>query len=416
MKAEIVSVGSELTCGISLDTNAQWLSERLGELGIPVGFHTTVGDDLEDNLDVFRHAAKRANVVVVTGGLGPTADDLTREALAKLAGTELVLDETSLKLIEQMFQLRGRQMPERNRVQALFPKGAEPIRNANGTAPGIWMEYQQCVFVCLPGVPSEMKAMFQTEVAPRLRARFPSRAAIAHRIIRCFGAGESQIEEMLGDMTARGRQPEIGITASEATISLRITATGPTYEEAFAAVEPDAKLIYEKLGDLVYGENHDQLHTIVGRKLLETNTTISTAESCTGGLLGHWLTEIPGISPVYLGGVVSYSNEAKMDLLNVPKEMLDQFGAVSPQVAQAMAEGCRNRFKSQLGVGITGVAGPGGGSATKPVGLVYVALAHPTGVELAKYNWGGDRTSIKIRSAKTALNLVRLYLKKKTET
>lgn len=418
MKTEILSIGSELVRGQNLDTNAHWLSRRLLSAGIDVHFHSTVGDDLDDNVAVFRAALDRSELVIATGGLGPTADDLTREALARVADVELLLDNASLEHITAMFRARNRPMPDRNRVQAYFPAGATPIPNPNGTAPGIWMPLRrtssnasgESLVVCLPGVPTEMFAMMDEWVLPRLRERFAAGRAIVQKALHCFGAGESHIEEKLGDLTRRGRRPEVGITASEATISIRITAQAASSEEAQAVIDPDAAFVRERLGPLVYGEDDDQLHTSVARLLEEKKCTLATAESCTGGLVGHLLTEVAGVSRHYLGGVVAYSNEAKRDLLAVPAELLERYGAVSPEVAAAMAEGCRRRFGSDLAIAVTGIAGPGGGSPQKPVGLVYVALAHAGGIKTAQYNWQADRSAVKLRSAKTALNLMRLHL------
>lgn len=412
MNAEILSIGSELTSGQNVDTNAAWLSRRLNEAGIPVAFHTTVGDDLSANIQVFRQALSRCEVVVATGGLGPTADDLTREALAEVAGVPLTLDPVSLHVIQSMFQSRKRPMPERNRVQAMFPEGSTVVPNPRGTAPGIWMDFADKVFVALPGVPREMFGMFDEWVLPRLTERFSGGQVIVHRVLRCFGAGESHIEEMLGDLTRRGRDPEVGITASGATISLRITARAETVEAARALIEPDALSIRQKLGDLVFGEGEDELHTAVARLLLEKKKTISTAESCTGGMIGSLLTEFAGISASYLGGVISYSNEAKEKFLGVPAEMIERHGAVSAEVAEAMARGCRERFGSDLAISVTGIAGPDGGSAEKPVGLVYACLATGEGHRITRFQWGNDRAFVRTGSAKMALNLVRLELLK----
>lgn len=410
MSAEIISIGSELTSGKNLDTNARWLSQRLGEIGVEVGFHTTVADDLQANLDVFRIACSRAKIVLVTGGLGPTADDLTREVLAKLAGAELVFDPTSFGQIEQMFAKRQRVMPERNKVQAYFPAGATPIPNERGTAPGIWMKHGNATIACMPGVPDEMFAMFNDWVLPRLAQAVGGGQAIVHRTLRCFGAGESAIEEKLGDLTRRGRRPEVGITASEGTISLRVTAIGATPAEANQLAEPDVDYICKTLGELVFGQEDDDLQGVVVRLLAERNKTLATAESCTGGLVGHLLTEVPGASRVFLGGVVAYSNPAKEIFVGVPADLLRAKGAVSPEVAAALARGARERFGADLGLGITGIAGPDGGTPEKPVGLVHIALASSVGVEQAQYNWLASRSSVKIRSAKTALNLARLHL------
>lgn len=410
MRAEIISVGSELTSGVSLDTNGQWLSARLAEVGIEVAFHTTVADDMEANVGVFDIATKRADLVLVTGGLGPTLDDLTREALAKVAGVDLVFDQPSFDRLQQIFQYLKRPMPERNRVQAYFPSGSTVVPNENGTAPGIWLEVGQSLVVCMPGVPREMKPMFTNWVLPRLLQRFGAGKVIVHRTLRCFGAGESHVEQMLGEFTKRGRHPEVGITVSEATISLRVTAKAGSTDEARSLIDPDIIKIREILGPLVFGEEDEQLQNVVGRLLLNLNVTLSTAESCTGGMLGEWLTQLPGISSVYMGGVVSYANEAKKDLLGVSQEILDQHGAVSEECAAAMALGCQKRFHTDLAVSITGIAGPDGGTPEKPVGLVYVGLAHADGVKVRSFQWGADRESNRIRATKMALNMVRRYL------
>jgi nicotinamide-nucleotide amidase len=410
MKAEVVSIGSELSSGVRLDTNGQWIAAQLAQIGIDVLYHSTVADDMEANLDVFAHARERADLVLVSGGLGPTKDDLTREALARLAGVDLQFHPPSLEWIESIFKMFNRPMPERNRVQAMFPAGSEVIPNANGTAPGIWLRTGRTIFVCLPGVPREMKPMFVDWVVPRLRQEFSLGEVIVHRTIRSFGAGESQIEEMLGDLTKRGRHPEVGITASEATISLRVTAKAPDEATARQLIEPDARFIYEKLGELIFGEDEIELHHAVARELIAKKVTISTAESCTGGMLGQWLTDTPGVSAVYLGGFVTYSNDLKEKLLGVPRAILETQGAVSEECAAAMASGCRERTGSQIAVSITGIAGPGGGTAEKPVGLVYVGLATPQGVKVRNFKWGNDRKSTRTRAAKMALNLVRLYL------
>jgi nicotinamide-nucleotide amidase len=412
MNAEILSIGTELLLGRNLDTNSQWLSARLSELGVPVACHTTIGDDRAVNVEAFRAAAARSALVLVTGGLGPTLDDLTREVLAEVAGVSLVLDQQSLEHIEAMFARRSRPMPARNRVQAMIPQGSIVIPNPNGTAPGIWMEVGGSVFVCLPGVPKEMYPMFTDWVAPRLAERFGGGRATVVRTIRTFGTGESHIEEMLGDMIRRGRDPEVGITASDATITLRIVAHGATPLEAHAKAEPDVAFVRDRLGPLVYGEDDETMADAVGRLVGARKQTLATAESCTGGLIGHMLTEVPGSSAYYLGGFVVYSNQAKTHFCDVPASMIAEFGAVSPQVAEALAVGVRSRFKADFGIGVTGVAGPGGGTPTKPVGLVYIAVADADGVEVLQSNWPADRSTVKIRSAKSALNLLRLRLLK----
>lgn len=314
--------------------------------------------------------------------------------------------------IEAIFRYLKRPMPERNRVQAYFPEGAVPIPNPNGTAPGIWMELRGKTIVCLPGVPKEMQPMFVDSVLPKLQAKSGVNRVIVHRTLRCFGAGESAVEQMLGDLTRRSRHPQVGITASEATISLRITATAQSVAAAQSLIEVDERFIREQLGPIVFGAEDQQLQHAVFELLRERQRTLASAESCTGGLIGHLLTEVAGISQFYLGGVVAYSNQAKVALLEVPADLIERHGAVSPEVAEAMAIGCRHRFGADIGLATTGIAGPGGGTPEKPVGLVYCAIAYPEGTKIARFQWGADRSSTKLRSAKMTLNLARLYLLK----
>ncbi len=415
MKAEIVAIGTELTSGQSLDTNSQWLSSKLGESGVEVHYHTTLADDLEENVQALRIAAGRADLVLVSGGLGPTQDDLTREALAKLAGVKLVLHEQALVDLEAFFARRNRPMPERNRVQALLPEGALPLANPIGTAPGVWMTIGRSVFAAMPGVPRELKQMYDEQVKPRIEALLGSARVIRTRKINLFGKGESEIESIALDLTARGRKPEVGITASEATISFRIVAEGQDENEANEQLESTARLIYERFGDLIIGEGSEDVADGLVQELAKAGSLISTAESCTGGLIGHLLTSIPGVSATYPGGVVSYSNDVKMQLLGVPKETLEEHGAVSAETAAAMAEGVRQKLGANLGLSVTGIAGPGGGSPTKPVGLVYLGLADGEIVQTKKLELGPEqpREIIQMRSAKHAINWARLHLRKK---
>jgi nicotinamide-nucleotide amidase len=411
-RAEIISIGSELVSGQALDTNSQWLSRELGLVGIAVAYHSTIGDQLDDHVSAFHIAAGRAELVVVTGGLGPTQDDLTREALARAAGVPLREDPASLEAIAAMFARRHRVMAERNRVQALFPETAEVLPNRVGTAPGIWMPLGQSRFACLPGIPSEMKVMFQEQVAPRLRALAWIERHIVQRKINLFGRGESDIESQALDLTARGRVPEVGITAHEATISFRIVGEGETEEQAFRQTELTAAEIYRRFGDLILGEGTVDEPEAVAAQLERTGATLSTAESCTGGLIAHMITTVPGVSPYFLGGVVSYSNDAKTSFLDVPADLIAAHGAVSHQVAEAMARGARARFGSDLAISATGVAGPTGGSVEKPVGRVYLGLATARSVKTRQLDIGPEqpRDIIQHRSAKIALDWVRQAL------
>jgi nicotinamide-nucleotide amidase len=410
MKCEILSIGSELTSGQNLDTNAQWLSRRLSEIGIAVGWHTTIADDLDANIEALRIASRRAGLVLATGGLGPTQDDLTREVLARVAGVELVEHDESLRQIEEMFRRRQRTMPERNRVQALFPAGAEPIPNERGTAPGVWMRLGDCFLAAMPGVPSEMYAMFESQVRPRLLALGLGGSVLIQRKINTFGAGESAVEEKLLDLTRRGHVPEVGITVSDAVISLRILARAPTPAEARMQIDPVEQTIRERLGSLVFGVEEEELQDAVAVLLARNRRSLATAEGVTAGQVAGRLAAVPGVSAWFRGGILAYDNRLKVELLGVPQMLLDTHGAVSAEVAEAMAVGCRTRLRTDLAVSTVGIAGPTDAGPDKPVGLVYVGLAWEGGASAMSFSWIGTRAEVQRRTAKLALNRLRLHL------
>ncbi len=410
MNAVILSVGDELVTGQTLDTNAAWLAAELTRAGLDVLRHVTVGDDLERLTVSIRHALAAAEVVVVTGGLGPTADDLTRQALADAVGQSLEENSEALAQIVAFFERWQRPMAESNRIQALIPRGCHVIPNPRGTAPGIHYHHDAGHLFALPGVPGEMKAMFAESVAPAIAVT--GRATVLVGRLNTFGMSEAKLGEAIADLMARGRNPLVGTTASQAVISVRIIARAPSEAEARSLLEADKDEVRRRLGTSVFGEEDDTLQAATARLLLERGPTIATAESCTGGLLANRLTDMPGSSAYFQRGYVTYSNASKLEMLGVPHEMLESQGAVSAAAAEAMARNCRTSAATDLALSITGIAGPGGGSADKPVGLVFVALAEPKSVQSRRLLLGTHltREEIRDRACKSALNLLRLHL------
>lgn len=418
MNAHILSIGTELTLGQSLDTNSPWLSQQLAAIGVACARHVTVGDELPDIIAALRQAASEADIVLITGGLGPTADDLTREALAAAMGVELIFRPDCLEKIAAYFQERKRQMHERNRVQAMIPDGATPIENTRGTAPGMRAKLGRAEIFVMPGVPAEMEVMFERDVLPALRAIVVSRGGaggiIVQRTLRTLGMSESELGEKIADLMARGRNPAVGTAAVDLIISIRINAQAGTADEAAALAERDAAEVRKRLGTYVFGDNDDRIETAVARLLIEKKKTVSTAESCTGGLVAKRLTDTSGSSAYFLQGFVTYSNDAKSRLLGVPRELIESHGAVSEPVARAMAEGCRHASGTDYAIGVTGIAGPTGATPDKPIGLVYVALASERETIVRELRLGEtlSRWEVRDRSAKAVINLLRLELLK----
>ncbi|NLB55959.1 MAG: CinA family nicotinamide mononucleotide deamidase-related protein, partial [Lentisphaerae bacterium] len=336
MKAAIIAVGDELVLGQTLDSNSAWLSARLAELGIMTAFHKTVADDEQVCAEVFRESAELAGLVIVTGGLGPTDDDITRHALARAMGVSLVLDEVSLARISEFFKGIGREMPAQNIVQAMCPECAKPIENSCGTAPGIYAEISGTPVYVMPGVPHEMRAMYERSVLPSLRAR--SGRVILTRRLDTFGAGESTVAEKLGSLMGRDKMPLVGTTVERGIVSVRIRSESETFDNALEMLERVVAEVNMRLGDLVFGEEGVLLQESVAELLKKTNFTVVTVESCTGGLLSKKLTDIPGSSSYFLGGWVVYSNELKEKLLGIDPSIIKEFGAVSRETALAMAE------------------------------------------------------------------------------
>ena len=412
MNAEIIAIGDELTSGQRLDTNSQWLSQKLGELGVKTTFHTTVADDLNANAAVFRLAASRADIVLSTGGLGPTADDLTRQAIAQAASVPLVTNRAALEHIRAIFSRRKRPMPERNNVQALFPQKSRMIPNPHGTAPGIDLEMVRTgqppsrVFA-LPGVPAEMREMWSASVQPALLEMIgPARKLIRHRQIKCFGVGESDLEQMLPDLIRRGRQPSVGITVSQATITLRVTAEGDSEQACEAAMAPTIATIHDCLGNLVFGEEADDLHHAVVRLLANQGQTLALAEWGTGGLIASWLSEVDPLRSVFVGGAVM-GNAAALRAAGVSQEVVDEHGSASAEAARQMAQQCRMRFSADYGLAV----GPFPSNTSDSLaGQVHLAIATEKKVTAKPAAFVGHPEILKSRTAKQALNLLRLLV------
>ncbi len=409
-KASIISVGNEVLSGLTIDTNAAHLSRELLSLGIPVVSGYTVADEIEAITGAIGHAWADADVILITGGLGPTDDDLTRSAVAKFLDVQLEFRAELLDRIKAFFDKRGRQMSDTNRVQAFLPIGVQPLDNPIGTAAGLLAEKQGKLLAALPGVPSEMKQMFRDSLAPRLHPWVGSQI-VKSRKLRCFGTGESNIAEMLGSLMQRGRNPLINCTVHGSIITLHIIAQADAGRPANQMLDRDEQQLRQLLGDLVFGCDEQTLAEVVGAQLASQGKTVATAESCTGGLLAGMLTEVPGASQYFIQGWVTYTNQSKMRQLGVPRRCIDAHGAVSEQVARAMAAGARRTAGTDFGIGITGIAGPAGGTEQKPVGLVYIGVDSASGVSCEKHVFSHGRSAVRLRSVLTALNLLRRNLK-----
>jgi nicotinamide-nucleotide amidase len=409
MKAEIIAVGSELLTPDRLDTNSLFLTEELNKLGIEVLRKTIVGDQREELTDAFAGALKRVELVISCGGLGPTADDLTRETVADLLGRKLQRDDRILHAIETRFRSFRREMPEINARQAMVPEGAEALDNARGTAPGLWIEQGDRVIVLLPGPPKEMRGLFETAVAPRL-ARRSTGVHLFHRELRVTGLGESHVEQRIALIYKRYENVQTTVLSAPGEVQVHLRLWSDQPDQAKKTLDEIERGFDIALTDRIFSRDGQALHEVVARELTLNNTTIAVAESCTGGLLAQRLTSIAGSSSFFLGGVVCYSNERKTAWADVPPELIATKGAVSPEVAVALADGIRRRVGSALGLGVTGIAGPGGGSEEKPVGTVHIALAHTAGVVERAVTLPGDRDAIRWQASQVALDMVRMHL------
>lgn len=403
--AEIIAIGSELLGSQRLDTNSLYLTDQLNALGVEVVRKTVVGDERERLVDSILGAIARSQIIVLTGGLGPTEDDLTREAVASALGRTLEFSRPICDQIEERFRRFGRKMVEINRRQAYLVSGAQALTNDRGTAPGQWIEHNGVALMLLPGPPNELKAMFERECLPRLEKVLPAQA-IRTRQLRCVGIPESDLDQLISPVYKSYPTLATTILAVSGEIHVHLRARSPRAEEAEAVVEDAFRKIDALLGDRVYSRNNDSLEKVVGDMLRARNATLSVAESITGGLLGGRITAVPSASDYFLGGFLTYSNGMKTRLLGVPAEMLVQHTAVSEPVAKAMAEGAKSRTGSDFALAITGYAGPEGAN----VGLVFVALASSDGTEVRRVQLPGDRERIRIFSTNTALDLLRRKL------
>jgi nicotinamide-nucleotide amidase len=412
--AEIIAVGSELLTPFRSDTNSLYLTEQLNQLGIDVVFKSVVGDNLKRLVETARNALFRSDIILFSGGLGPTEDDLTREAVAEAIGLTLHRDAEVLRQLEERFAARGWKMASNNAKQADVLQGATVLPNVNGTAPGQWMsgkfEGRERIIALLPGPPHELKALFETEVRGRLRMKVPT-AYLATRVLKIAMMGESQVDSRVAPIYKRYTDVDTTILAHAGEIQLHFKCRATTTQDAAQQrVDEVAGVIEDELDDFVYSRDGESLEQIVGYWLQMRNATLAVAESCTGGLVAERLTSIGGSSRYFLGGAVVYSNQLKTELSGVPAEMIEKHGAVSREVAVALAEGIRYRCDATLGVGITGVAGPTGGSTEKPVGLVFHAVASNSGTEVITRTFPGDRQRIRWYASTMALDMVRRKL------
>jgi nicotinamide-nucleotide amidase len=405
MIAEILSVGTELLLGDILNTNAQYIAKRLADMGISVYHQTVVGDNPQRLKKAYELAFSRADLVITTGGLGPTKDDLTKENAAEYFGKELVLDEASLKKIEGYFIKSNRVMTENNIKQAYIPEDAVIIPNNNGTAPGCIIDQNSKIVVLLPGPPREMRPMLEETVIPYLKKY--QEGVLVSKVLRVIGIGESSAEDMLKDLIDNQSNPTIAPYAKEGEVIFRITAKSHSEEEGEKLIQPMEKEVRERLGDNIYGEGDTTLENVLAEMLIQNNLTIACAESCTGGMVSARFVNYPGISEVFMEGAVTYSNEAKMHRLGVKNETLKKYGAVSSETAAEMAEGIARTAGTDIGISTTGIAGPGGGTTEKPVGLVYIGLYIKGEVKTKKLVLRGNREKIRVRATMSLLDWLR---------
>lgn len=414
MKCEIIAVGTELLLGDIVNTNAQYLSRKLADLGIDVFYHLAVGDNLQRLSDTIKTSLVRCDLIITSGGLGPTVDDLTKEGVSNALGLKLLPDEASIKRIKDLFKAMERPMTDNNLRQGYIPEGATILENDNGTAPGVVIEKDGKTVIMLPGPPKELYPMFEDKVMPYLKTKVHS--TIKSRMLRVIGVGESSAEDMLKEIFKSQTNPTIAPYAKDGEVHLRITAKTDATEEADRLIDQLEARVHAILGENIYGYDEESLEEVVLKLLIERNLTLALAESCTGGLIASRLTDVPGASASLMCGIISYSNESKIKILGVKDDTIKSYGAVSSQTAEEMAIGAKRKSATDIGLSITGIAGPDGGTPEKPVGLCYIGIAIGDMVRSQKFIFPGNRKKIKWSSSSKALDLLRrelLTLKKK---
>jgi nicotinamide-nucleotide amidase len=407
MKAHIITIGDELLIGQTLDTNSAWIGAELSKIGFDIYRKTSVHDDHDDIMDILRSVTGKADVVLITGGLGPTSDDITKQVLSEFFNSKLAINTEVLAMIENMMNRRGFPMNENIRRQAEVPEGCTILKNKAGTAPGMWFEKDGTIYISMPGIPVEMKYIMNQHVLPELRKRFTTQVII-HKNIMTYGGLEAKLAETLADFEASlPAEVKLAYLPSFGIIKLRLTGTGTDPVLLKKIIEAQVGTLYEIIPDLIFGENEELFETVIGNLLKERKQTISTAESCTGGMIAQMLTSISGSSVYFKGSVVAYDNEIKKDMLGVPDILIEKYGAVSREVVEKMAAGVRNLMKTDFSVATSGIAGPDGGTESKPVGTIWISVASEKGIVSEKHVYGGDRNTNINRFSVAALSLVR---------
>jgi nicotinamide-nucleotide amidase len=402
---EIICIGSELLTPNAVETNSLFLTKELNNLGFRVNIKSIVEDKARTLTKLLSDSMKRNSIIFATGGLGPTVDDVTIRVVSKVLGRKMVLNETLLNKIEEKFARRGIEMPLNNRKQALIPLGAQVLENKLGTAPGLWLKENTRQFFFLPGVPSEMEQIFRDQIKPILR-NISKGKIFKTKIFKLAGLTESEVDWRIKDLTQKYRN-EITILAYPGQIEIAFQMEARNHKEADNEIENFEQQLRKKFGDDIFGADDDSLEAVVGKMLKQRKTTLAIAESCTGGLISSRITDVPGSSEYFENGIVAYSNRAKIELLGVNPELIESFGAVSPEVAEAMAMGVKKKSLADYGLAVTGIAGPAGGSEKKPAGLVYISLAGKSEVTVSKNIFSGNRKRIKFYSSQAALDLLR---------